>query len=103
MARLQASIIIPTRNRPEKLAQTVGFLQQQSLPASEYELIVVDDGSHPPVVVPDAPAELACSVIRLEGVERSAARNTGAAAARGELLVFVDDDLSIPPDFLQAH
>ncbi|MFY9572173.1 MAG: glycosyltransferase, partial [Blastocatellia bacterium] len=38
-----------------------------------------------------------------EGVERSVARNKGAAAARGEKLVFVDDDMTVAHDFLSSH
>jgi GT2 family glycosyltransferase len=41
--------------------------------------------------------------MRLEGDGPSAARNRGASAARGELLVFVDDDMQIGPTFLACH
>lgn len=101
------TIIIPTHNRHEKLAATVESLRRQSLPGSDYEIIVVDDGSTPPVDLSHLAGEPTVKVIRLEGVERSIARNRGAEAARGELLVFVDNDMQVRTDFLanyrQAH
>jgi GT2 family glycosyltransferase len=100
---VQISVIIPTHNRPDKLAATVACLKHQGLAPSAYEIIVVDDGSKPPVVLPAENEGPAGRLVRLEGEERSAARNAGAAVARGDLLVFVDDDMALPPDFLQAH
>jgi glycosyltransferase involved in cell wall biosynthesis len=97
------SIIIPTHNRPEKIAATVACLRQQTLSAADYEIIVVDDGSTPRVVLTSHSDGPTCRLVRLEGLERSAARNAGARSAQGDLLVFVDDDLLIPADFLKAH
>jgi len=98
MSGPRVSVIIPTHNRPEKLEETLAHLTRQSLDASDYEIIVVDDGSTPPVTLPAN-----FRLIRLDGGERSAARNKGAAAARGELLVFVDDDITVGNNFLAAH
>jgi glycosyltransferase involved in cell wall biosynthesis len=100
---MKLSVIVPTHNRPDKLAETLAGLRHQDLPAADYEIIVVDDGSRPPVAIADGEAGPACALVRVEGVERSAARNAGAAIARGELLVFVDDDLTVGHDFLSAH
>ena len=91
MNQLRASVIIPTRDRPERLAQTVSLLRGQDLLASDYEIIVVDDGSTPPTVLPEAESGPRLKVVRLEESERSASRNAGAAAAQGKVLVFVDD------------
>lgn len=66
-----------------------------------YEVIVVDDGSQTPVDVTIDGLQL--SLVRLEGVERSAARNAGAKQARAGLLVFLDDDMTVGPDFLAQH
>jgi hypothetical protein len=89
------------------LAETLAGLRAQDLPADKYEIVVVDDGSTPPVTLPDRGTGPHLGLIRLGGGERSAARNFGAAAARGDLLVFVDDDLSVAPafltEFLKAH
>ena len=52
---MDVSVIIPTFNRPEKLAATVRCLREQTLPPSDYELIVVDDGSEPPAALADHP------------------------------------------------
>jgi len=78
-------------------------LRTQTLPASAYEVFVVDDGSAVPVRVVSGQDEPKCTVVRLTGLERSAARNAGARVARGEVLVFVDDDISVSPGFLEAH
>src|SRR5690242_10347997 len=102
MSQIKVSVIIPTHNRHDKLADTLINLRRQSLPASDYEILIVDDGSNPPVKV-DRGGLPKCSLIRLEGVERSAARNTGAAAAKGALLVFLDDDMKAPADFLASY
>ncbi len=98
MSEPQISVIIPTHNRREELAKTLDHLLAQSLPRSAFEVIIVDDGSSPPVTVPH-PLQL----VRLEGAERSAARNAGVQASRGELLVFIDDDITVASDFLPSH
>jgi len=100
---IKLSVIIPTPNRANELADTLACLQRQSLAAAEYEIVVVDDGSSPPVRLPENKENPSCSLVRLEGVERSAARNAGAAAARGRFIVFVDDDISVGTDFLEVH
>jgi hypothetical protein len=63
----------------------------------------MDDGSTPPVVLTCDLENPTCRVIRLEGVERSITRNTGAQKARGEILVFVDDDMRVEKEFLAHH
>lgn len=103
MKHTQVSIIIPTHNRAAKLAALLNCLRQQDLAANAYEIIVVDDGSTPPVMLPADAATPPCRLVRLEGVERSAARNAGAAAAQGELLIFLDDDMAVGRDFLTVH
>src|SRR5262245_62091464 len=98
-----ATVIIPTRNRPESLARTLSLLRFQDVPTSEYEIVVVDDGSVPPIVLPDAGSGPELMLVRLEESERSASRNAGAMTARGKLLVFVDDDVSVGSDFIYNH
>ena len=93
------SVIVPTRNRHEKLKRTIECLRNQTLDAKDYEIIVVDDGSAKPVELNHKDIK----VLRLEGVERSIARNTGAENANGELLVFVDDDMEVFETFLAEH
>jgi glycosyltransferase involved in cell wall biosynthesis len=104
MSVLKLSVIVPTRDRPAKLGETLAALaDQRGVNPSAYELIVVDDGSDPPAKVPATAAQPLVTLIRLEGAGRSAARNVGASAARGALLVFVDDDMLVGADFLDAH
>ena len=103
MKDIKLSVLIPTHNRANELTDTLAALKQQSLAGVEYEIIVVDDGSSPPVRLEESKQDPSCSLVRLEGVERSAARNAGAAAAKGEILVFVDDDITVGRDFLAFH
>ena len=103
MSAFKISVIIPTRSRPESLGRTLECLFRQDLSRSDYEIIVVDDGSTPPVGLSTNGQLTACTLVRLEGVERSAARNRGAAVAAGEIFLFLDDDMAVEPDFLGVH
>jgi glycosyltransferase involved in cell wall biosynthesis len=99
----RVSVVVPTRNRPAALALTLDALRRQTLPSVDYEIIVVDDGSTSPVDVRFQEDGPNYTVVRTPGVERSAARNVGARAARSELVVFIDDDITVSPTFLAAH
>lgn len=89
-----ASVVVPTRN-PGALEQTLGAIASlRSARAATIEVLIVDDGSTIPVQ-PDPPARSKgiVRVIRREGSgNRAAARNTGACAARGDVLIFLDAD-----------
>ncbi|MBX7174987.1 MAG: glycosyltransferase [Pyrinomonadaceae bacterium] len=101
---MKVSIIIPTHNRLEKLRETAEKLRLQDFSVADYEIVVVDDGSNPPVTFEkDFMVSPNVRIIRLEGEERSVARNTGAREAKGELLIFVDDDITTKPDFVKNH
>lgn len=97
---LLLSVVVATHNRPEQLALTLASLEAQDLARDSYQVIVVDDGSSPPAQVAGFGR---VQLVRLEGVERCAARNAGATAATAPLLLFVDDDMRLPRHFLKAH
>ena len=94
-----ASVIVPSHNRPDAILSTVTHLLRSALSAGA-EVVVVDDGSMPPIVLPQNDR---LRLVRTPGVERSRSRNQGACSAVGELLIFVDDDITVSTDFIEQH
>jgi glycosyltransferase involved in cell wall biosynthesis len=84
------STIIPTIGRPT-LSRSVNSVLDQQFDRDNFEVIVVNDSGQP---LPDAKWQKSerVQVINTERRERSVARNTGAAIARGRYLHFLDDD-----------
>jgi glycosyltransferase involved in cell wall biosynthesis len=101
----RVSVVLATFNRPARLARLMGQLGDQDLPPGGFEIIVVDDGSEPPAAEALAGLDVAGRLVVLRQSHRgaAAARHRGALEARGELLVFTDDDMQIGPGFLSAH
>lgn len=105
---IQVSVITPTRNRAPVLARCLSCLAAQSLPSSEYEVIVVDDASTDSTrsVVEDARRTSPCEIRAFWLRDRAgipAARNQAIREARGGIIAFVDDDSLAPPEFLATH
>lgn len=103
------SVVTPTYNRKPILEKCLRALERQVFdPAliSDYELVLVDDGSTDGTLewLRDSAAEF--PHLRLH--ERNhggagAARNYGVQVARGDTIVFVDSDVIMPPGSMQAH
>ena len=102
---MSVSVVIPTHNRCEQLKQTIEALCQQSFDAAKMEVIVAldncQDGSFEMIEQFDTPFN--CFTVSLDGVGPAAARNAAAAKAQGDLLVFLDDDISVTPEWAMAH
>ncbi|MGQ0639606.1 MAG: glycosyltransferase family 2 protein [Gemmatimonadaceae bacterium] len=102
---LDASLIVPTRDRAELLMLSLSRMLRQSLDATRYEVIVVDDGSTD--ATPAAVGQLACRNLRYVykrsggGVARG--RNRALEVARGRVVIFLDDDTFVGPNFVSAH
>lgn len=96
---LSASIVIPTRDRPKDLARALSHLAKHQTRVP-HEIIVVDNnpasGLTPPVVA-NFP-EVIYVAEKRPGV--GYARNTGALAARGDLIITTDDDVAVDEGWL---
>lgn len=104
---MEVTVVVPTFNRQDALLETLEALARVDYPHDQWEVIIVDDGStdgseaavrqwaqnHPITV----------RYIRQENAGRSVARNRGVAEAHGEVLIFIDNDIIVEPDFIQAH
>jgi serine acetyltransferase/GT2 family glycosyltransferase len=99
------SVVIATYERPDALRRLLGDLAAQDLSPDAFEVLVVDDGSRLPAIaaVADAPMPRATTFLRVPNGGPAVARDTGARRATGLLLVFLDDDMRVAPDFLAAH
>jgi len=86
-----ASVIIPAFNDQVGLDNCLHALARQSWPVDETEIIVVDNGSNPPLRVEGLHAGTV-RLIRCPAPGSYAARNAGAAAAKGDVLAFTDAD-----------
>lgn len=96
------SVIIPTHNRPLQLRACLAALAGSSYPADRFEVVVVDDGGSARLggIIDALPTGPRVTLIQQEQAGPAAARNRGAAAAHGELLVFTDDDCLPEPGWL---
>ncbi|MCL2929532.1 MAG: glycosyltransferase [Trichodesmium sp. MAG_R01] len=102
------SIIIPTYNRLGILEKCLRALESQTYEQhiTEYEVIVVDDGS-----TDDTIPWLKANATEFPHLQLwpqshqgpAAARNLGVEVARGNFIIFIDSDLVVTDNFLQAH
>jgi hypothetical protein len=123
----RVSVVIPTHNpREDYLARVLGALLQQTLPREQWEIIVIDNGSCVPLRAGAGPrdqetkslkdqktqgpqaTEIDLSwhpqarVVREEMLGLTFARLRGFAESKGELIVMVDDDNLLAPDYLET-
>ena len=100
---MDLTVVIPTRDREQRLRATLDALGRQRLEAAEVEVVVVDNGAQ----AGDLPREvgqIAVRTLREPDIGVGLARNAALAAAAAEVVLFLGDDT--PPasaDLLQAH
>jgi glycosyltransferase involved in cell wall biosynthesis/SAM-dependent methyltransferase len=101
----ELSVILCTYQRREILQRSVASFEAQDAPPGSFELVVVDDGCS------DGTREwldghefrVPARVLHKPNGGLASARNAGIAAARGRLLLFVNDDTLAFPDLVREH
>jgi len=98
------SVIIPSYNRPQQLAQCLESLSQLDYDRDRFEVIIMDDGSKTPLdeVVNPFKNRLNVRLLRQTNAGPAAARNHAAQHARGRYIAFTDDDCRPAQNWLQA-
>jgi len=102
------SVVIPTYNRLPILRQCLEALERQELaaPIERFEVVLVDDGSTDDTVAwleANAASLPHLRLIRQDHGGPAEGRNRGVEQARGDVVVFIDSDLVVLPDFLVCH
>ena len=94
------SVIIPTFNEEENIAQCLVSLSHQNIPRADYEIIVVDGGSK------DSTCEIAKKYADQVFVQTSkkvgGARNDGVKVAKGDIVATTDADCILPPHWIKT-
>ena len=102
---LEASLILPTRNRAAILRESLPRMLEQTAPAGSFEIVVVDDASDDDTA--DAVASIGSPHIvylrQPQQAAAAAARNRAIEVARGKTLIFVDDDAFVRSDYVAEH
>lgn len=93
------SVIVPAYNAQDTLDSCLTALAAQSVARERYEIIVVDDGSTDGTV--DIVRQHGVRLICQQNAGPAAARNRGAQAAQGDILLFTDVDCAPVPDWIE--
>ncbi len=98
---LTAAVVIATRDRRDDLVRCIAGLHDQS-EQSLVEIVVVDDGSVPPIEPAELQGVFPVRVLNTGGLGPATARNTGAHAVTADVVVFTDDDTLAVPGWVAA-
>jgi GT2 family glycosyltransferase len=104
-AQPTVSVVMPTYNRLDQLRAALEGLARQHDVDERVEVIVVSDGSTDGTddYLSSPAVPLPVVALTQPNAGPAAARNRGLEAARGDLVVFVDDDTVAAPDLIAAH
>jgi glycosyltransferase involved in cell wall biosynthesis/peptidoglycan/xylan/chitin deacetylase (PgdA/CDA1 family) len=102
---MKLSVVINTYNRRRALKRTLPSLLSQDFPADDCEIVVVVDGSTDGTLefLHSVQSPFPFRVLSQSNLGPAAARNSGWQAARGEIVLFLDDDIISTPGLLQKH
>ena len=97
------SVVVPTRQRRDLVVRLVRLLSDQGL--ADFEAIVVVDGTTDDTThaLRELRTPFELTVLEQPQQGPAAARNEGASIARGEILLFLDDDMAPDPALLAEH
>ncbi len=99
------SVIVPTYQREKVLCNTIANVLQQDYP--RYEVIVVDQTQQHQPETQRYLHEVAQSgkirLFTLPWASLPGARNYGVTQAQGDIILFIDDDVELPPGYLHEH
>jgi GT2 family glycosyltransferase len=101
----ELAVVVPTRDRPARLAACLAALGRQTF--DRFEVIVVDDGGRTPaadLLPPTTGGGPPVTLLRnTSSLGPGASRNRGVAHSRAAYLVFLDDDCIAEPDLVASH
>ncbi len=104
---MRATIQLCTYNRAHLLGHVLDACFEQTIAKDAYEVVLVNDGSRDGTreVIEAARARATCAltVVEQENAGLARARNVGIARARGERIIFIDDDILPIPAFVAEH
>ena len=99
---LRVSVVVPAYDNQDKLDLTLAGLAGQTYPAELLDVIVVDNGSTPRLRLPELrPANTRLIVCATPG--RPNGRNAGLAAAGGDVIHWLDSDVVLDREAIEAH
>lgn len=96
---MRISVVVPTYQEENGIEAFLRQFERQTLPRSEFEIVIVDGGSRDRTREIAAP--LADRVIVQTSPGIGGARNDGVASSRAELIATTDADCCLPPDWLE--
>ena len=99
------SIVIPTYNRPQRLAKCLSSLIDLDYPHEDFEVVIIDDGSPQslePVINKFRQTKLNLTYLKQKNAGPATARNQGASIAQYSHLVFTDDDCEVDRELLKV-
>ena len=96
------TVILCTHNpAPDVLSRTLAGLRAQTFASERWELLIVDNGSAQPVTALDVDFPAQARVLNEPRLGLTHARLAGLRATSSPLIVFVDDDNVLAPDYLE--
>jgi GT2 family glycosyltransferase len=102
--RLSVSLVIPAYGAQDKLDLTLAALAGQTYPSHLLEVVVVDDGSAPPLRLPEIAPERVRLLHSADGRwGRAHACRTGSMAAEGDVIHWLDSDMVVFNEHVEAQ
>jgi GT2 family glycosyltransferase len=101
----KVSVVIPTHNRLDRLRRVLAAFATQSFGVEQFEVVVVSDGSTDGTDAYLGDVQMPFDLVFASQANAgpAAARNHAARLARGDLLLFVDDDVVAESDLIEQH
>ncbi|MEI9941342.1 MAG: glycosyltransferase family 2 protein [Pseudomonadota bacterium] len=103
---VRMTVVLPTFNRRQRLQRVLAGLDRQSLDPECFEVVIVDDGSSDDTrewLRQNSQRRYGVNALHQENAGPATARNAGVAAARGQFILFLDDDVEPTEGLLAEH